>query len=121
MVIMLQKLLRKFSENWLELVKADIKKNPVLVYSKSYCPYCENTKKTLENLKVTSKVYELDQMTDGAKIQTALQELTKQKTFPNIFISGNHIGGNSDLMDGLKKGKIQKIFEDNNISYKTIT
>lgn len=117
----MQKVFRKFGENWLELVKADIAKNPVLVYSKSYCPYCANTKKTLENLKVTTKVYELDQIDEGQNIQTALQELTKQRTFPNIFISGNHIGGNSDFMEGLKKGSIQKLFEANNISYKPLT
>ena len=34
---------------------------------------------------------------DGAEIQEALAELTKQRTVPNIFIDKKHIGGNSDL------------------------
>lgn len=34
---------------------------------------------------------------DGAAIQDALQEITNQRSVPNIFISKQHIGGNSDL------------------------
>lgn len=34
---------------------------------------------------------------DGQDIQNALQELTNQRTVPNIFINKKHIGGNSDL------------------------
>ena len=34
---------------------------------------------------------------DGAAIQDALEELTSQRTVPNIFIGKKFIGGNSDL------------------------
>jgi len=34
---------------------------------------------------------------DGSEIQEALYELTGQKTVPNVFIGGEHIGGNSDV------------------------
>lgn len=34
---------------------------------------------------------------DGAAIQDALQEISGQRTVPNIFIKQKHIGGNSDL------------------------
>ncbi|KAI9737514.1 MAG: hypothetical protein M1834_009669 [Cirrosporium novae-zelandiae] len=34
---------------------------------------------------------------DGAALQDALEEITHQRTVPNIFISQKHIGGNSDL------------------------
>lgn len=37
------------------------------------------------------------QIEDGAAIQSALQEISGQRTVPNIFISQKHIGGNSDL------------------------
>lgn len=30
---------------------------------------------------------------DGSKIQAALLEWTKQRTVPNVFIGGEHIGG----------------------------
>lgn len=34
---------------------------------------------------------------DGAALQDALQEITGQRSVPNIFINKQHIGGNSDL------------------------
>lgn len=34
---------------------------------------------------------------DGSAIQAALQEISNQRTVPNIFINQKHIGGNSDL------------------------
>ena len=34
---------------------------------------------------------------DGAAMQDALMEITDQRTVPNVFIGGKHIGGNSDL------------------------
>lgn len=34
---------------------------------------------------------------DGSALQDALQEITGQRTVPNIFIKQKHIGGNSDL------------------------
>lgn len=46
---------------------------------------------------------------DGGKIQDALEEITGQRSVPNIFIGQKHIGGNSDLqgrrgeLDGLLK------------------
>ena len=46
---------------------------------------------------------------DGAAIQDALEEITGQRSVPNIFIGQKHIGGNSDLqakknqLDGLLK------------------
>ncbi|KAJ5295248.1 hypothetical protein PENANT_c001G00470 [Penicillium antarcticum] len=69
----------------------------VVVFSKSYCPYCTSTKSTLRSLDATFECLELDKMKDGGEIQAALQELTKQRTVPNIFINRKHIGGNSEL------------------------
>lgn len=38
---------------------------------------------------------------DGSDIQNALQELSNQRTVPNVYIQQKHIGGNSDLQ-GMK-------------------
>lgn len=46
---------------------------------------------------------------DGAALQDALEEITGQRSVPNIFIQQQHIGGNSELqakksqLDGLLK------------------
>ena len=48
-----------------------ISQNKVLVLSKSYCPYCIRTKALLSELKVETKVVELDMMDDGDLLQSA--------------------------------------------------
>ncbi|MCJ1284153.1 hypothetical protein MMC26_003484 [Xylographa opegraphella] len=67
------------------------------VFSKSYCPYCKATKALLSQLGAKFYTIELDQVDDGAAIQDALEEMTHQRSVPNIFIKKQHIGGNSDL------------------------
>jgi glutaredoxin 3 len=56
---------------------------------------------------ITPVVYDLDTMPNGDQIMQHLLEMTRQETVPNIFIGGQHIGGNSDLQDGLKNGSVQ--------------
>lgn len=68
-----------------------------VVFSKSYCPYCQNTKRILDGYGAKYLAYELNQENDGSEIQDALLEISGQRTVPNIFISKKHIGGNSDL------------------------
>jgi glutaredoxin 3 len=68
-----------------------------VVFSKSYCPYCQATKRTLDGFGAKYAHYELNQESDGSAIQDALEELSGQRTVPNIFINKKHIGGNSDL------------------------
>jgi glutaredoxin 3 len=56
-------------------------------------------------------IVELDNEADGSAIQEYLQEKTGQRTVPNVFINGKHIGGNSDVQDLLSKGELQKLIE----------
>jgi len=84
----------------------------LVVFSKSYCPYCNNTKRILEELNARYTAYELNQESDGDEIQAALHKMTGQRTVPNIFIGRVHIGGNSDLEAVVKNGKDGKRIED---------
>ncbi|KAI5804467.1 putative glutaredoxin Grx1 [Geopyxis carbonaria] len=90
-------------------VQKIIDENPVAVFSKSYCPYCTATKKTLSDLGAKFYVLELDQCDDGSEIQDALAELTGQRTVPNVFIDHKHIGGNSDLQ--AKKSELPSLLK----------
>lgn len=74
-----------------------IKNKPVFIASKSYCPYCNAAKKTIAEITKDVYILELDEEADGAELQDALFELTGQRTVPNVFIAGEHIGGNSDV------------------------
>ena len=74
-----------------------ISSNKVMVFSKSYCPHCNYTKQLLENKGVEFGLVELDNLQNGDQVQNALRIKTGQRTVPNIFINGDHIGGNSDI------------------------
>ncbi|KAE8149619.1 glutaredoxin [Aspergillus avenaceus] len=87
-----------------------INENPVVVFSKSYCPYCTASKKLLSDQGATFHALELDLEKDGSAIQDALQEITSQRTVPNIFIKQKHIGGNSDLQ--AIKGDLPRLLKD---------
>ncbi|GKZ24910.1 hypothetical protein AbraIFM66951_000688 [Aspergillus brasiliensis] len=80
-----------------------INENGVVVFSKSYCPYCTASKNLLNELGAKYTTLELDQLPDGADLQDALQEISQQRTVPNIFIKQQHIGGNSDLQSKKKE------------------
>ncbi|KAI0205347.1 putative glutaredoxin [Astrocystis sublimbata] len=87
-----------------------INDNTVAVFSKSYCPYCQSAKQLLSSVGAKYFTIELDKEEDGSAIQAALQEISGQRTVPNIYIGQKHIGGNSDLqaksgeLKGLLKG-----------------
>jgi glutaredoxin 3 len=99
------------------------------VFSKSYCPYCARTKQAFADLNVPIKIYELDQIENGEEIQQELLAMTKQRTgnlkrrlclnssliccmpitVPNVFVNGQHIGGNDDTQSAIKSGKIAQL------------
>lgn len=89
-----------------EKVQALIKSKPVFIASKTYCPYCLKTKATIASITKDAYILELDTIDDGAEIQDALLELTGQRTVPNVFIGGEHVGGNSDVQELLSEGKL---------------
>ncbi|KAI9302506.1 glutaredoxin [Cunninghamella echinulata] len=92
-----------------QLVEQLIKDNKIAVFSKTYCPYCTATKNLFKQLGVKPEVIELDTRNDGAAIQNYLQTKSGQRTVPNIFINGQHIGGNSDLQTAHSTGRLEKL------------
>ena len=66
----------------------------VLIYTTKICPYCVRAKMLLQRKGVDYK--EIDVSNDPAERQ-ALVERTRQRTVPQIFINGEHIGGCDDL------------------------
>ena len=59
----------------------------------------------------------MDKLPEGDKIQAALLEITGQRTVPNIFISGTHVGGCDDLKSKIKSGKALELLEAAGILY----
>lgn len=80
----------------------------VLIYSKTYCPYCVKAKKFFEqrNVKYTEHM-----MDDRFEEFDQLKQKTGLMTVPQIFINGEFIGGYSDLEAANKDGKIDEMLK----------
>ncbi|KAG5723275.1 hypothetical protein E4T56_gene321 [Termitomyces sp. T112] len=94
-----------------QLVDNAILNNKVAIFSKSWCPYCRKAKALFKDEfpDVETTVYELDERDDGSEIQTYLLEKTGQRTVPNIFVNGQHIGGSDDLKKSFDDGNLTKL------------
>ncbi|KAI8332137.1 glutaredoxin-1 [Chlamydoabsidia padenii] len=92
-----------------QYVEELIQNNKVVVFSKSYCPYCSATKKLFNQLGVDAVVVELDERDDGQAIQAYLLQKTGQRTVPNVFVAQQHIGGNDKVQAANSNGSLQKL------------
>lgn len=70
-----------------------ISSNPVMLFSKSTCQFCFETKRTLESYGVKYAVFEVDKVSATAALQDALNEKTGFRTVPSLFIDGKSVGG----------------------------
>ena len=82
---------------------------PVVVYSKSWCPFCTQCKELLDAIEQPYTVVELDQRDDGEAVQAALLSLTQQRTVPSVFVSGEHLGGNDDTQAAARSGRLAEM------------
>ncbi|KAI9888382.1 MAG: hypothetical protein M1814_000520 [Vezdaea aestivalis] len=87
-----------------------IDENAVMVFSKSYCPYCRATKSLLSEKGAKFEVVEMDLVDGGAELQDALEQINGQRSVPNIYIAQKHIGGNSDLQ--AKKAELSALLKE---------
>ncbi|KAL9224725.1 hypothetical protein vseg_000734 [Gypsophila vaccaria] len=90
-------------------VKKTISSHKIVIFSKSYCPYCRRAKEVFKELNQTPHVIELDERDDGWDIQTALSEIVGRRTVPQVFVDGKHIGGSDDTVEAYRSGKLAKL------------
>lgn len=100
-------------------VEDAVAEHPVVVFAKSYCPYCAATKSTLAQVGAEvdgyteAKIFDLDTMDSlGVDVQRYLAEKTGQNTVPNVFIGGKAIGDNEAVSGYAVKGELKQLLSD---------
>lgn len=68
-----------------QMVKDLIASDTVVIFSKTYCPYCKMAKDVFNNLKQSFKAVELDEREDGEEVQSILGEITGARTVCTLF------------------------------------
>ncbi|KAH6682165.1 glutaredoxin [Plectosphaerella plurivora] len=79
-----------------------LKRSPVIIFSKSYCPFSKRAKTLLlekYNILPAPFVVELDEHEMGKSLQAYLGEKTDRTTVPNILVNGVSIGGSDDIAE----------------------
>jgi len=75
------------------------------IYTRPGCGYCAHTKKLLENEGL--EFIEHDIFLKPEKL-AEMQNLTSNRTFPQVFINNESIGGFEELLTLKKKNKLSK-------------
>lgn len=97
------------------LIEETISSHPVVIWSKSYCPYCVAAKNAIAQASSDVSdfqepfVVELDMRRDGGAIQSALARRTGRRTVPNVFIDGKAVGGGDDMASLQRQGALSGV------------
>ena len=68
--------------------------NPVIIWSKYNCPYCDQAKALLKDRKIP---FEERKIGDGYTKEELLEAVPNARTVPQIIINGTTIGGFTEL------------------------
>ena len=95
-----------------QMIRSQITQNPVVIYTKTPCPFCKGAKELLNSGQVEFKEFDLLTVQGGSSMHSALIELSGQKSVPNIFIAQNHIGGFDKLKEKHSSGDLKKMLDN---------
>ncbi|RXG54578.1 Glutaredoxin-C4 [Armadillidium vulgare] len=99
-----------------QFVQEKINNHKIMIFSKSYCPYCKTAKECFNELGAKYEVLELDKDPKGNEIQDILLEITGARSVPRVFVNGKCIGGGSETKELLNSGQLKKMIEEGSAS-----
>ena len=80
----------------------------VLMYSKSWCPYCERARELLTRKGAAFE--EIDIEADPLRRDEMIQR-SGRRTVPQIFIGERHVGGSDDLYELDAAGGLDRLLQ----------
>lgn len=97
-----------------EIASAD-----VIIYTESTCKYCTATTELFNNMQMEAnkkrnsaiprfytRIIELDTISNRDEVQSALLQISGQKSVPNVFVRGRHVGGNGPVQAAAESGEL---------------
>jgi glutaredoxin 3 len=81
----------------------------IIVYSKSYCPYCTDAKGLLQ--KKGAAFTEVDIQKHPERRDEMIKKAGGKTTVPQIFINSTHIGGCDDIYALERQGKLDALLK----------
>ncbi|BFZ65486.1 hypothetical protein YB2330_006659 [Saitoella coloradoensis] len=104
-------------------IQSILTKNPLTMFSKSYCPYCKRAKAVLASHTISPPPYilELDLDPNGPAIQSALAAHSGRKTVPQIFVGDGFLGGGDDVVGLERDGELVGVIREKSAGRITIS
>ena len=79
-------------------VKRLVADNPLVIFSKTTCSISYSIKTLLRNFGANPKVYELDEVSNGAQVEGELLGLGCDPSVPVVYIGKKLVGGANEVM-----------------------
>jgi len=78
----------------------------VVMYTTSWCPYCERARRLLTRKGVTFSEIDVE---SAPEKRAEMQQKSGRRTVPQIFIGETHVGGSDDLHALEDAGKLDAL------------
>ena len=78
----------------------------VLIYTTEYCPYCVRAKSRLRSKGAGFTEIDVSSRPD---LRSWLQDASKQRTVPQVFVNGHPLGGFTDIAALDRKGALDPL------------
>jgi cysteine synthase A len=90
------------------------RKQPVVLFALEWCEFCWSVRRMFARFGIPYRAIDLDSVqyqadNRGGAIRAALSARTGVATIPQVFIGGELVGGCTDLMEGWRSGRVQRM------------
>lgn len=82
----------------------------VVIYTTSWCPYCERARQLLNSKGVTFEEIDIEASPDK---RSEMQARSGRRSVPQIFVGSTHVGGSDDLHDLDASGGLDRLLAVN--------
>jgi len=97
-----------------EKIKDQIKENKILIYMKGspYEPKCGFSAKTIQSLIDCGAEFSFVDILENQEIRQTLPNISDWPTFPQVFVSGELVGGCDIISEMHESGELQKLITE---------
>ncbi len=97
-----------------EKIKDQIKENKILIYMKGspYEPKCGFSAKTIQSLIDCGAEFSYIDILENQEIRQTLPNISDWPTFPQVFVSGELVGGCDIISEMHESGELQKLINE---------
>ena len=95
-------------------IKEQIKDNKILIYMKGspYEPKCGFSAKTIQSLIDCGAEFSYVDILENQEIRQTLPNISDWPTFPQVFVSGELVGGCDIISEMHESGELQKLITE---------